>query len=153
MKTNKLLILVTAVLLITNLVMAYFLWTNKKDRGHSRERKQERGDWIVRELKLDDNQKEEHKKLRDAHFNSMKPVFDSISASRRILYEQIKNANADDSIVNFYSGRIGRYHSEITRLTFDHFREMRSILRPEQQVKLDSLMQKVVSDMGNRRRK
>ena len=62
MKTNRILIVVTIALVLVNLVMAYFLWNNKRGRGHDRERKQERGDWMVKELDLDDNQKEEHKK-------------------------------------------------------------------------------------------
>jgi Spy/CpxP family protein refolding chaperone len=153
MRTNKLLVFATIALVIINLVLAYFLWNNKRSgRGHDRERKQERGDWIVKELNLDDNQKEEHKRIKDAHFNSMKPVFDSISAARRALYDMIKDPSVNDSTIAIYSAKIGSYHTEITRLTFDHFRQMRSILNPAQQEKLDTLMQKIVSDMGRRKK-
>ena len=151
MKTNRILIVVTIALVLVNLVMAYFLWNNKRGRGHERERKQERGDWMVKELNLDDNQKEEHKKIRDAHFNSMKPVFDSITQARRNLYSQINAGEVNDSVITVYSEQIGNYHAQVTRLTFDHFRQMRSILRPEQQQKLDTLMQRIVSDMGKRK--
>ncbi len=152
MKTNKLLIFATIALLAINLVLAYFLWNNKRGhRGKDRERKQERGDWIVKELNLDDHQKEEHKRIKDAHFNSMKPVFDSITTARKALYDLIRNPASNDSTIAVYSNKIGSYHAEITRLTFAHFRHIRSILNPAQQNKLDTFMLKVVNDMGKRR--
>lgn len=151
MKTNKLLVILCVALVAINLVLAYFLWNNKK--GHrGKEMKRDRGDWIVKELNLDDHQKEEHKRIKDAHFNAMKPVFDSISSARKALYELIKDPAANDSAIKVYSDKIGSYNSEVTRLSFDHFRHIRSILNPSQQAKLDSVMQKVVTDMGKRRK-
>ena len=152
MRTNKLLVFATIALVIINLVLAYFLWNNKRGGRHDRERKQERGDWMVKELNLDDNQKEQHKRIKDAHFSAMKPVFDSISTARRTLYDLIKDTAVNDSAIAIYSEKIGTYHSEITRLTFDHFREMRSILNPGQQQKLDTMMQKIVTEMGKRKK-
>ena len=152
MRTNKLLVVLCVALVAVNLVLAYFLWNNKK--GHrGKEMKRDRGDWIVKELNLDDHQKEEHKRIKDAHFNAMKPVFDSITATRKSLYELIKDPATNDSAIAAYSAKIGSYHSEITRLSFDHFRHIRTILNPSQQVKLDSVMQKVVMDMGRRKSK
>ena len=152
MRTNKPLVFAIIALVIINLVLAYFLWTNKRGGRHDRDRKQDRGDWIVKELNLDGHQKEEHKRIKDAHFNAMKPVFDSISAARKTLYDLIKDPAANDSTIAIYSNKIGAYHSEITRLTFDHFKHIRSILNPAQQGKLDSVMQKIVTDMGKRRK-
>mgnify|MGYP003576605369 CR=1 FL=1 len=150
MRTNKLLVILCIALVAINLVLAYFLWNNKK--GHrGKEMKRDRGDWIVKELDLDNHQKEEHKRIKDAHFDAMKPMFDSITAARKTLYEMIKDPAVDDSAIAVHSNKIGSYHSEITRLSFDHFRHIRSILNPRQQVKLDSVMQKVVTDMGKKR--
>ncbi len=151
MKTNKLLVITTIVLLLVNLVLVYFLWNNKRGHGRSKERKQERGDWVVKELQLDENQKAEHKKIRDAHFSALKPVFDSITSARRSLYSLIKDSSASDSTVQHYVQAIGTYHSQLTQHTFDHFKQLRTICNPDQQKKLDSLMLKIVEDMGRKR--
>jgi periplasmic protein CpxP/Spy len=149
MKTNKLLVFAAIALLIINVVLAYFLWNSKKQ--HPREKRGgDRGDWIVNELKLDDNQKAEHKKIKDAHFAAMKPIFDSITSARRNLYELLKDSTVSDSIVNSYTRIIGENHAKLSQNTFDHFKKIRAICNPEQQRKLDTLVQKVVQDMGKR---
>ena len=149
MKTNKLLVFSTIALLIINIVLVYFLWNNKH-KSPRKERGGERGDWVVNELKLDDQQKAEHKKLKDAHFANIKPVFDSISASRRQLYQLLKEATPNDSLVDHYTRLIGEQHTRISKYTFEHFRQLRAICNPEQQVKLDSVVQRIVLDMGRK---
>ena len=136
MKTNKLLVFTSIALLLINLVLAYFLWNKKKGPGHSKERKQERGDWVVKELQLDENQKAEHKKIKDAHFAALKPVFDSITSARRSLYALIKDSTANDSLIQGYVRSIGSYHAQVTQHTFDHFQKLRSICNPEQQFQI-----------------
>ena len=150
MKTNKLLVFATIALLLINLVLAYFLWNNKKSHDRRGGGKGERGDWMVNELKLNDSQKEEHRKIKDAHFAALKPVFDSISSARKSLYSLVKDSSAPDSLRNHYINIIGEQHSLISRYTFDHFQKIRAICNPEQQQKLDSLVQKIVVDMGKR---
>jgi len=149
MKTNKLLVFSTIALLIINVVLAYFLWNSKKVHP-KRERGGERGDWMVKELNFDEQQKAEHKKIKDAHFATVKPIFDSITSARKNLYGLIKDTATNDSMIDQYTRIIGEQHAMMTRYTFDHFKKLRAICNPEQQQKLDTLVQKIVQDMGRR---
>jgi Spy/CpxP family protein refolding chaperone len=145
---NKILLFLTVALLALNIVLAYFLWKGKNHPG--RDRNSDRGDWVVEELKLNDEQKAEHKKLKDAHFANLKPVFDSINAYRKRLYSELKDSVTNDSLVNYYTTAIGNKHAEISRYTFDHFKKIRSLCTPDQKLKLDTLVQKIVQNMGKR---
>ena len=69
MRTNKILAFAAVALLIINGVLVYFLWNEKKKpEGNGNKPGGSRGDWFAEQLKLDSNQKKQHKQLRDAHF-------------------------------------------------------------------------------------
>lgn len=152
MKTpvNKVLAFFTAVLLITNVVLVYFLWKDKRSNLHGDKEKGDKGDWMVDELKLDDKQKAQHKEIKDAHFARLKPVFDSITSGRSNLYKLLKEPTVNDSLINVYTKAVGEQQSLISLYTFEHFQKMRAICTPEQQLKLDELIQKLVQNMGKR---
>ena len=148
MRINKLLGFAAIALLIINGVLIYLLWSEKnrhKGNGRSQGRK---GDWFAEQLKLDDKQKEEHKKLRDAHFDFMKPLFDSVSSYRTSLFKLSKDSTVNDSLVNYYSNKLAETHSAIARNTYEHFKKVRVLLNPEQQVKYDEMVQKMMNRRG-----
>src|SRR5688572_22566039 len=105
MKTplTKWLAFLAIVLLIINGYLAYLLWK----KPQRKERNANRGDWIVNQLQLDEKQQAEHKKLKEAHFNDLKPLFDSITSARTRLYALIKEQDLNDSLVTYYSSLIG----------------------------------------------
>ncbi len=152
MKTpiNKILAFFTVALLITNVVLVYFLWKDKRSNTHADKSKGDRGDWMVDELKLDEKQKVQHKEIKDAHFTRMKPVFDSITSAKSHLYKQLQEPKANDSLITLYTNAIGQQQSLISIYTYEHFQKMRAICTPEQQIKLDELIQKIVHNMGKR---
>jgi Spy/CpxP family protein refolding chaperone len=143
MRTNKLLAFAAVALLIINGVLVYFLWKEKNKHDGGDRQPGKRGDWFAEQLKLDSTQKKEHKKLRDAHFESMKPLFDSISSCKTSLYNSIKESSGNDSIVNSYSNKIAELNKEITIKTYNHFKQVRTLLNAEQQVKYDEMVQKM----------
>src|SRR5436190_982121 len=112
MKTNKILAFAAVALLIINGVLVYFLWNEKNKHKDMDDRQPgKKGDWFAEQLKLDSTQKKEHKKLRDAHFESMKPLFDSISSYKTSLYNSIKESAGSDSILNSYSNKIAELNN------------------------------------------
>lgn len=147
MRTNRLLAFAAIALLLVNAVLVYLLWTEKnKHKGGDRPSK--KGDWFAEQLKLDDKQKEEHKKLRDAHFSYMRPLFDSINSYRSNLFKLSKDSAANDSLVNYYVNKLAETHSIVARNTYEHFKKVRTLLNPEQQVKYDEMLQKMMNRRG-----
>jgi Spy/CpxP family protein refolding chaperone len=145
MRTNKLLVFVALALLVLNGVLGYFLWKERKrPDGHSGNRSN-RGNWFAEQLKLDSNQKQQHKQLRDVHFESMKPLFDSITIQKTRLFNVMKEPAGDDSMVNEYSRRIADLEMEITLKNYNHFKQVRALLSADQQTKYDEMMQRMIS--------
>jgi hypothetical protein len=146
MRSNKLLAVAAIALLIINGVLVYLLWTEKN--SHKKTDRPARKDRFAEELKLDDKQKDEHKKLREAHFEYMRPLFDSVSSYRSSLFKLSKDSVANDSLVNYYSGKLAETHSAIARNTYEHFKKVRILLNPDQQIKYDSMIQRMMSRRG-----
>jgi len=147
MRTNKLLAFAAVALLVINGVLVYFLWSEKNKRDGSGHNKGggNRGDWFADQLKLDSTQKKDHKRLRDAHFESLKPLFDSTNSYKATLYNLIKEGSVDDSLANSYSDKIAMLNKEIRTKTMNHLKEVRAMLTPEQQTKFDEMVLKMMS--------
>jgi Spy/CpxP family protein refolding chaperone len=146
MRTNKLLAFAAVALLIINGVLVYFLWNEKKKpHGNGSRPGGNRGDWFAEQLKLDSTQKKEHKKSRDAHFESLKPLFDSTNSYKTNLYNLIKEGSVEDSIANSYSDKIAMLNKEIRTKTMNHLKEVRTMLNAEQKTKFDEMVIKMMS--------
>ena len=96
-------------------------------------------------MKLDSTQKQQHKKLREAHFESLKPLFDSTTSYKTNLYNLIKEGTVNDGLVNLYSDKIAGLNKEIRLKTFAHLKEVRGMLNAEQQKKFDEMVIKMMS--------
>ena len=146
MKTNRILVLAVIALLIINGVMVYLLWKGKKPSGRGGEKNMI--EWMAKELKEDEKQKAEHTKLRDVHFADMKPLSDSLNALKVNLFKLSGDVSPNDSLVQDYITKIAFIHAELTKKTYQHFKNVRAILNADQQKKYDSLIQKMANKKG-----
>jgi Spy/CpxP family protein refolding chaperone len=147
MKTNKLLAFAVIALLIINGVLVYLVWNGKRQHNRGGQNRN-MSDWLAKELNEDEKQKTEHSKLRDAHFASIKPLFDSVSAYKKGLFSLLKETSASDSLVQLYTNKISQTEAEISKNIFQHFKNVRAILNPDQQKKYEEIVQKMMSRRG-----
>jgi periplasmic protein CpxP/Spy len=138
MKNNWLKYLV-AIALIVNAATLIFFWYNRPPQEGKRGANQ--GGMLVEELKLDKKQQALFQSLRVQHHQAHDSLLQLIAEERQVLYSQKQAVN--DTIVN----KIGLLQAEIERITYDHFKEVRKICTPEQQVQLDTLLGKTVQNI------
>jgi protein CpxP len=134
---------VIALLLLLNIGTLAFLWTHRPPGAG-------RGPFmfLVKATNMDDVQKGAYEQLRTEHRAQMNSFRANNSLLRGKLFELLatKDANAPevqqmiDSIVS--NGR----QEEIT--TFAHFRKVRGLCRPDQQVKFDAAIGDAVQSLG-----
>lgn len=148
MKSNKLLVFAAIALLIINAVLVCMLWNEKKKHRGGAGRSGNRGEWFADQLKLDSNQKKEHKKMISAHFESMKPLFDSMNSLKNSLYVAINESATNDSLVSNYVNKIADLNKEITLKTYTHFGSVRKMLNEEQQKKYDEMVKNLMTRRG-----
>jgi periplasmic protein CpxP/Spy len=138
MRNNGLKYLVAIALLI-NAATLIFFWYNRPPEEGRHGAKQ--GRMLIEELKFDAQQVAFFQPLRVQHHQAHDSLLQIIAAQRQILYSQKQGAN--DTIVN----KIGLLQAEIERITYDHFMDVRKICSPEQQVQLDTLLEKTVQNI------
>ncbi len=139
--SNKILTLVIGLLLISNIVLVYFLVNGKKPQKRDRP---DPAEMMIKEVGMDEKQAATHKQMKDDHFKAVRPLYDSLRAAKAIYFGLVKDSALTNSTAKVYRDRIAAWQSTIDSMTFAHFRKMRSLLNPEQQVKYDGFVQKLM---------
>jgi periplasmic protein CpxP/Spy len=143
--SNKILTIAVVLLLITNIALVAFmvLGRNKAGDRHSGGRG-DMAELMAKELNMTEQQKKDHKQLKEEHFKTVSTLLDSVRAAKTALFALVKDPTVNDSIVNVYTKRIGGIQATIDQLTFAHFRRVRNLFTPEQQPKFDEFVQKMM---------
>jgi Spy/CpxP family protein refolding chaperone len=154
--TNKFLTIAVIILLLANIALVAFLVMGKNKKSQSGHGKSPI-DKMVNELGMDEVQKKQFDSLRSAHFATIRPLFDSIRATRQSLFNLIREENLDDSLVTDYSGKIAERQMMADKLTVNHFRQIRKMFIGENLKKFDEMVQKMLQrgkrDSANKKEK
>jgi periplasmic protein CpxP/Spy len=144
MNRNKLLLFIIALLLVSNLVLAFFLVSRKPGRPEMRsrnERMQYMHNLLQKEVDFSAAQLEQFDTLRKKHMSVMQPLMDSLRLSKEQLFNQVSTIN--DSTEQTAAAQIGYYQAKIDRQMLNHLREVRQLCTNEQQPAYDSAVQKI----------
>lgn len=143
MKSNKLLVLVIALLLVSNIVLVYLLVFGAQKKQAKKERP-DPTEIMIREVGMNKEQAATHKQLKDEHFKNVRPFYDSLRAAKAAYFGLIKDTAASAGTMAAYRGQIAYWQTYIDSMTFAHFRKMRGILATDQQPKYDEFVQKLM---------
>ena len=145
MKSSSVKILTVAVvlLLLTNIALVFFMFF-RHPKGPDRRRK-DPSEMMVKEMNMTADQQKQFREMKDAHFQSLKPLFDSIRNEKAALIDLLKAQDVSDSLFSAYNKGIQEKQARIDRLTFEHFRKVRALFTPEQQPKFDEFLKKMMA--------
>lgn len=141
--SNKMLTAAVVLLLLINVLLVSIMLWRKNNTSFDRD-KGNPMDAIAKELGLTEQQKNDFKKLKDDHFTTVKPLFDSIRTLKKSMFELMRNENVTDSAVTKLSYLIAEQQAKIDIDAVKNFREVRAIFTAEQQIKYDSLIGKMM---------
>lgn len=142
--TNKILTIAIVLLLLVNIAMVIFIVKGRRPYDSRRGKGGNPVEMMEKELNMTEQQKSEVKKLRDDHFAKIRPLFDSVRVAKSAFFGLIKDPNVSDNTLGVYSKRITEAQAAVDKLTFAHFRSVRALLNPDQQVKYDEFVQKMM---------
>ncbi len=148
--TNKILVIALVLLLIANIALVFMMVRGFNPRDHRKAGIHGPLELMSKELNMTEEQKGAYTKLKDEHLKNIRPMFDSVRAAKTTFFSLAKEPVTNDSLINIYSSRIGEKQAAIDKLTLQHFRNVRNLFTPEQQVKFDELVKKM---MMNQRKK
>jgi protein CpxP len=141
----KTLTIAVLLLLVINTGLVVFLVVGLKDKSSRVPyNRQDNLELMARELNLQEDQKAQHKMLREEHFNNVRPYYDSIRATKMALYARVSDTTIQDGDFEMYDQKVSHWQSEINKLTFEHFTKVRRLLQPDQQVGFDKFIQKMM---------
>lgn len=148
---NKILTIAVVLLLLTNIAMVVFMM---KGRNHHKSKgsggKGDPFEMMVKELNMTEQQQKDYKQLKEDHFKTIKPLFDSVRAAKTAFFSLIKEKDVNDSTLDRYTQRISERQTIIDKLTFDHFQRVRNLFTPEQQPKFDEFVKKMTQQRGRK---
>lgn len=135
--------LVIVLLLINAATLAYlYIGDKKKPAPPKRGR-----DFIEKELELNAQQKVQHDSLHKIFSDKQQAIFSRIKVLKDSLYFT-SDAHNDSTLVNHYTQQIGAELATLEKESFYHFKKVRGICTPQQQIKLDT----IISRMNNMQR-
>lgn len=150
---NKVLSLLVLVLLVTNiLLLVFFVWKKPSPKQVINKSRGDVMQILEKEVGFDEKQMEQYKKLKDQHWDKIKPYFGEMRNARNNFYNLLNLASVSDSAISSAADSIAAKQKLIDLQTFRHFQQVKAICTPEQQPKFDSLVQQVIKRMGGPRR-
>lgn len=148
MENKKLLTFSIIALFLLNLGTLGFLWAGRLHRpvppppppAHNA------ADFLAHELHFTPEQQKQFGSMRETHHQRIHAIQDSLHALREQFFDELSAPNA--SRADSLAAQIGRMQAEIEKLTFDHFRTIRSLCTPEQQKKFDMVIEDALKMMA-----
>lgn len=141
---NKFLVILVLLLLVTNAGMLWYFMSNDCDNHDKKEEKLSRNDkqvaYMVKELGLDSVQKAEYIALRVRRDSALRPLNDNLREAKLRLMDYLKESNVSDSVVAAATAQIAARQQPIELEFYKHFGRVRSICKPEQVAKYDSML-------------
>ena len=105
-------------------------------------------EFINHELKLDSNQQESYRKLRDEHQGRQQTIQDSLKNLKDAFFALLQQPEAADSAIEAGAKKITVLEERMELLTFRHFQKLRTICNADQQKKFDTIIQDVLRRMA-----
>lgn len=139
-KTLWIVIVILTALNIATLISLWLVQNPDEPLPSPRQRTATRP-FLERRLNFTESQSEAYSNLRQAHFQKAGRIYSQIRNQKSRLYSEL---DAGDTAYTDIAERIGQLHAELEILTFEHFRQVRELGDPEQQRRMDSVMQDVV---------
>jgi len=141
---TRTLLLISAILLLANIALLVFcVWLREPAKKTARPERTGYGfsGFLEKEMGFSQDQLKQFETLRQDHRNIMKPLFDSLRASKERFYKLLNDPSANDSLIKIYAVQIGEKQQAVDLEIFRHFKTVRTICTPGQQVRYDSLVQ------------
>lgn len=143
----KIVLWIIVVLLVINIsaLATLLLHQNKETQECPYPEKQRReGQFIKKELQLDDAQFEQFKALRHKFRQSNKTTVDSIHLYKNLFFNEMTKNNYDTAKLLLYSEKISQFQNGMLLRSAHHYHELSKICTPEQKEKLSRLYKNII---------
>ncbi len=122
-------------------------WIVLKTRQFKANRQQST-EFIASRLDFTPRQRETYRAIHARFLTGTQPHEDSLRLLRKNLYSQLNQVSVSDERINALVSRMERQNSQITRLRFRHWQQVRAICTPDQQARFDRFLARLTQNMA-----
>ncbi|MFM7646007.1 MAG: hypothetical protein ACKO41_04755 [Sphingomonadales bacterium] len=138
-------VLVVLLLLVNSgLVIYLFMERTQSQHRHTTAHRDDAFERMASTLGYSDAQKEQHRTLRTAHSSRVRSLYDSVRYAKVLLYSRNSIVEESDSVFINYMTKMSQWQTSINQLNYAYYKEVRRLLRPEQQPRYDSMLVKMI---------
>jgi len=142
-------VIIVALLLLNFGVLGY-LWMGKQEgrEGPEGDRRKEPADFIIKSLQLDERQQGEFEDLKHQHQEDTRAVREEGKQLHDGLYKELHKQTVDSAVVDSFMQLILVNTKQRELINFNHFRDLKTILRPEQYKRYDEFIEAIARRFG-----
>nr|WP_321233177.1 hypothetical protein [uncultured Psychroserpens sp.] len=144
MKKNIPLYILLVFLIIVN---AFFLF-NYLGKSNHKGKRGNQNNFIVRELKFDDTQKQKLKDLEASHHKRIRTILEGSKELKGELFDKISMESISESEIDSIASLIGDIEKDKELETFYHFRAIQNICNDEQKEAFERIVKKALHRKG-----
>lgn len=104
-------------------------------------------DFLIHELNLDAAQTAKYSEMARQHHDKIQRIEADVRQLRDSMVSQLESASPDTAIISRLAQKVGQDQVQLDQITFDHFRELRSICTPEQQARFAKVIRQALHMM------
>lgn len=125
--------------MLLNICLLVFIWVKKPNRNPPT--------FLEENLGFSEQQKNGFEVLRNEHREQTNAIKTDINSLKDELYSNFGDEGIDEEKAKGIAQKIGTKKAEADLITFRHFKAIRKICTPEQQKKLDEIINELVRRM------
>ena len=138
-------------LIVLNATTLTIFWVERKSNHDLPPKQENRGataSYLTKELAFDSIQQLQYNQLVLKHRQSTRQIRKEIRNAKDAFFELLSDSSISDDSIKAASKRVSDIEQQLDILTFNHFKEVRTICNAEQKKKFDSIIKNAVQMMA-----
>jgi periplasmic protein CpxP/Spy len=135
-------------LLLLNAVTLFILFRMQGEKDHQGREGGGPANFIVDQLRLDENQQKQFADLRHAHQDFVRKHHGEEKNLHDAYFNLLKTDHPDKTQVDSIAGLMANKHKELEEITFEHFQKLRAICRDDQKKLFDETIDEIAKMVG-----
>jgi hypothetical protein len=145
------LIIIAALLVINVAMLVYFLGQKRgpKDATMPGDKgKPNVAEMLQKEVGFDTIQTARYKEMKEKQRERVRPMYDNMRKAKDSLFRLLSFPDTPDSVLTRAAETIATQQKELDLETFNHFKRVRLLCKPDQLEKYDSMVLRMFRKMG-----
>ncbi|MGV3558021.1 Spy/CpxP family protein refolding chaperone [Larkinella arboricola] len=136
-KRYRLLVGIIVALILLNAGLMAWMWFGP---GRHREGRGDGRTYLSKTLGLSDEQRTVYRAMRQKHFQTIRPLLDSLRQERRRFFALVDDSTQTDGQLMLRARQLEEKNARLDVLTLRHFQQVSALCTPEQRNKLKQVL-------------